>query len=147
MGIGEIKGPVVLNIPADPASLFLVRGLVERLAQRMDFPKPEADRLVLAVDEACSNIIRHAYDYMPEGRIVLTFRVDPGFLEIEVRDFGKCSDPSAFKSRDLSDIRPGGLGLHFIKAAMDTVEYQAPEGGGMLLRMVKLRTVREDASS
>jgi anti-sigma regulatory factor (Ser/Thr protein kinase) len=147
MGIREINGPVVLNIPADPASLFLVRGLVERLALRLDFVKPEVDRMVLAVDEACSNIIRHAYDLKPDGRIVITFRVDPGSLEIEVRDYGKCSDPSAFKSRDLSDVRPGGLGLHFIKAAMDVVEYQAPEGGGMLLRMVKMRTVREGASS
>ena len=46
--------------------------------------------------------------------------------------------PATFKGRDLDQIRPGGLGLHFIRSAVDRVEYDTPPGGGMLLKMIKL---------
>ncbi len=135
----EINGPVVLEIPSDPASLFIARCLVERLTERLEFSRTEVERMVLAVDEACSNIIRHAYGNRKEERILLTFLVHPSHIEIRIRDFAPASDPREFKSRDLAELRPGGLGIHFIKSAMDEVAYECPEGGGMLLRMVKYR--------
>ena len=94
--------------------------------------------------EACANVIRHAYEGRDTERIVLTFTIVPEGLEIRVRDFGPVSDPQTFKPRDLSEIRPGGLGLHFIRSAMDEIGYETPEGGGMLLRMTKYRP-REEA--
>jgi anti-sigma regulatory factor (Ser/Thr protein kinase) len=60
-------------------------------------------------------------------------------LEIRIRDFGTPGDPGSFKSRDLSDLKPGGLGIHFIRSAMDRLQYEIPPEGGMLLRMVKFR--------
>ncbi len=143
MTLMQLSGPVVLDIPTDPASLFLVRGLVERLTQRMDFPKEEIDRIILAVDEACTNVIRHAYRNQPDKRIVLTFEVSADRLEIRIRDFGTACDPACFKSRSLNDVRPGGLGLHFIRSAMDEVVYDTPDGGGMLLKLLKYRTREE----
>jgi anti-sigma regulatory factor (Ser/Thr protein kinase) len=140
MTLHQIKGPVVLDIPTDPASLFLVRCLVERLTLRLEFPREEAERMTLAVDEACTNVIRHAYGNRDNERITLTFKVDEDSLEILIRDFGTPMDPSTFLARDLSEVRPGGLGIHFIKAAMDRVEYETPPDGGMLLRMIKFRT-------
>ncbi len=144
MTLLQLSGPVILDVPTDPASLFLVRNLVERLTQRMDFPKDESDRVVLAVDEACTNVIRHAYRNRPDKRIVLTFEVLPDRLEIRIRDFGTPADPALFKSRSLDEVRPGGLGLHFIRSAMDEVAYDVQDGGGMLLKLLKYRT-REEA--
>ena len=143
MNLKQINGPVILDLPTDPASLFLARCVVERLTQRLDFARDEIDRMVLAVDEACSNVIRHAYANRPDERIILTFIVRSDQLEIQIRDFGSPRDPAGFKSRDLSDIRPGGLGIHFIKSAMDEVRYELPEAGGMLLRMLKFRPSRD----
>lgn len=143
MSLLQISGPVILDIPADPASLFLVRGVVERLTQRMDFPPEEVDRMVLAVDEACTNVIRHAYSNCPDERIVITFTALEDRLEILIRDFGAPADPADFKSRDLEAVRPGGLGIHFIRSAMDEVSYDVPADGGMVLRLLKYRSHKE----
>lgn len=143
MTLSGLKGPVILEIPADPASLFIVRALVGRISERLGFDSKESDKLVLAIDEACTNVIRHAYKDNSEGRIILTFILDPGFLEVQIRDFGCAADPSSFRPRDLNEVRPGGLGLHFIRSAVDKLEYECPDGGGMLLTMIKLRPKQE----
>jgi len=139
MAVPEMKSPVILDIPADPASLFLVRALTAKIAERLGFVQQDTDRVVLAVDEACTNVIRHAYEGLDQERIVITLNVSDECLEILVRDFGTPADPETFQPRDLSDIRPGGLGIHFMRRAMDKIEYTAPEGGGMLLKMTKYR--------
>ncbi len=138
MAFASFKGPVILDVPAEPAAMFMVRALVGKISERIGFEALETDRLVLAVDEACTNVIRHAYDNSGDGRITITFTLSPDYFEIVIRDFGKGADPATFKGRDLDEIRPGGLGLHFIKSAVDKVEYDTPPGGGMLLKMIKL---------
>ena len=139
MPASEIQGPVILDIPADAATLFLVRAVAGKLSERLGFARPDTERMVLAVDEACSNVIRHAYKDRAHERMVITFVVSDERLEILVRDFGIPADPKTFQPRDLDDIRPGGLGIHFMRAAMDRIEYETPQGGGMLLKMTKFR--------
>lgn len=139
MSLREIKGPVVLNIPTDPASLFLVRCLVEKLTQRLEFRDEEVQRMVLAVDEACTNVVRYAYANRTDERIILTLSAQTDRLEILVRDFGTPAAPETLVHRELSDIRPGGLGIHFIRSAMDEVRYETPAEGGTLLTLVKYR--------
>ena len=59
-------------------------------------------------------------------------------LSVIVRDYGKVADRSPIHSRDLDDIRPGGLGVHIMHECMDSVEYlPAPQGGGTILVMTK----------
>lgn len=140
MSLKEIKGPVVLEIPSDPAALFLVRGLVKRLVARVGFDQETVDRLELAVDEACSNVIRHAYGNTCGGRIVVTLLACEDRVEFHIRDFAACSNPTEFKSRDLTEVRPGGLGIHFMRSAVDQLHYDTLPEGGTLLRMVKYRT-------
>lgn len=145
MSLLELKGPVVLDIPSDPALLFMVRALVSKLAERIGFRTEEIQGLVLAVDEACTNVIRHAYKNCMDQRIILRFIISLESLEIQIRDFGASADPATFNSRSLDDVRPGGLGIHFIRSAVDKVEYEVPADGGMLMRMVKFRPKRENA--
>lgn len=140
MDLRSISGPVILEIPSDPCGLFLVRSLVERLARRMGYEQTEVSQIILAVDEACTNVIRHAYHNSTDQRIVLTFHVEEDRLEIHVRDFGTPSDPESLRPRDLSELRPGGLGLHFIQKSMDEVHYGEASGGGGLLRLIKYRS-------
>jgi anti-sigma regulatory factor (Ser/Thr protein kinase) len=110
---------------------------VERLSERLGFPGEQARRMVLAVDEACTNVIRHAYGGRSGGRIRISFTIDTARLEIQIRDFGRTTSPDALKPRDLNDIRPGGLGMHFIREGMDEVSYEAPADGGGLLRLIR----------
>jgi anti-sigma regulatory factor (Ser/Thr protein kinase) len=143
MELKQISSPITLDIPTDPGALFLVRVLVERLTQRLDFPQDQIDRMVLAIDEACTNIIRHAYGSRPDERIILTFVVRPDQVEFRIRDFGIPADPRNLKSRDLTRVQPGGLGIHFIRSAMDEVRYECPPEGGTLLIMLKFRIPKE----
>jgi anti-sigma regulatory factor (Ser/Thr protein kinase) len=139
----QISGPILMEVPSDPAAMFLVRCLVERLAQRLCFSEEEVVRMTLAVDEACTNVIRHAYGNRSDQRILLRFLVLQDRLEVQVKDYGASPDPEALRPRDLNEVRPGGLGLHFIRKAMDEVHYEVPGEGGCVLRLIKYRKPRE----
>jgi anti-sigma regulatory factor (Ser/Thr protein kinase) len=146
MSLSQIHGPIVLEGPSDPAALFLVRCLVERITERLAFPREDVTRMTLAVDEACTNVIRHAYGNRRDERITMRFIIQEDRLEIHLRDFGKTPTPEELRPRDLKEIRPGGLGVHFIRASMDEVHYVAPPEGGGMLKLVKFRKQGEDGA-
>lgn len=79
-------------------------------------------RVVIGVNEACMNIIMHAYGDT-HGDIILDIIQDDAQLSIQLTDFAKTVDCSTIKSRDLNDIRPGGLGVHFMHEVMDDVSF------------------------
>lgn len=131
---------MLLEIPGDPAVLFLVRCLVERLARQLGFQEQRVMRLTQAVDEACSNVIKHAYGGRSRERISLRFSFSEQCLEVQIRDFAAAPDPSKLTPRDLGELRPGGLGLHLIRAGADEVHYEeVPGERGCLLRLVLFR--------
>ena len=134
-----LKNPVILEIPAEPQAMYIVRALVESISAKIGFQSEERDKLVLAVDEVCTNVIKHAYSNSGrDEKIVITFKVSLDCLEIAIRDFGSRADPATFRGRDLNDVRPGGLGTHLIKSAVDKIEYDNPPGGGTRLKLTKL---------
>ena len=107
-----------------------------------------ATDVVMAVDEACQNVIRHAYRGDPDGVIELEVRRAEGELQIEVRDFAPPVDPARIQPRRLEELRPGGLGTHLIRSAMDHTELRRPPSGpGNLLRMVKKLARGEEAGT
>jgi anti-sigma regulatory factor (Ser/Thr protein kinase) len=130
---------ISLSIPSDPACLSIVRAMVERVACLAGLEDAVVDRVILAVDEACTNIIRHQYGGRADERIDLraAFDRDGRAIEFVLRDYGQVRDPRTFFGRQIEDVRPGGLGVHFIKEVMDDVEYSAAPGGGMQLRLTK----------
>jgi anti-sigma regulatory factor (Ser/Thr protein kinase) len=97
----------------------------------------EQRKVVLAVDEACANIIKHTYQGDQNQTIEILCKSDDGKLEIVLKDCGPPIDAGCLQTRDLEDVRPGGLGLHFIRSNMDEVCYGYEEGCGNVLRMVK----------
>jgi sigma-B regulation protein RsbU (phosphoserine phosphatase) len=127
-----------LRFPAEAAELGSMRQRLRRQVLACGAGEPCADDIVLAVDEACQNIIRHAYRGQPGGEIVLTVKCDDGEMVISLIDFAPRIDPARVKPRDLADVRPGGLGTHFIREVMDSTEFpEPPPGCGNLLRMRK----------
>lgn len=118
--------------------LKLIRGSVRAAARMCGFDDETVQNIVLAIDEACQNIIVHGYRQRGDGAVILSlFRVDGGIL-VRLRDFAPLVDPAKVKPRALSDVRPGKLGTHFIREIMDTVDFHpAPEGKGNLLEMTK----------
>jgi sigma-B regulation protein RsbU (phosphoserine phosphatase) len=125
------------RFPARPEALASIRAAVADQATRLGVPAGAAADCVLAVDEACQNIIRHAYKG-GEGDIVLRLDRDGDRLVIRLIDFAPPIDPVKIISRPLDDLRPGGLGTHFMRSVMDAVDFLPPPAGiGNLLEMVK----------
>ncbi len=141
-------GAIKLHIASTPAHLPVVRAALERLCELLGLDANACGEIVLAVDEALTNVIRHAYGGREDRPIEVALSRQGGSgpgaaLRIELRDWGERVDPSRIRSRDLDDVRPGGLGVHIMNSCMDTVEYlPAPEGGTRLImtRMLHARS-------
>lgn len=135
-----------LRVPARPASLRIVRSMVRSGVAQLDAPEDWTDDLVLAVDEACQNVVRHAYRDTAAGDLVVTLRrCDPAAgdgpaegVRVDVLDFAPTVDPARVRGRDLADLRPGGLGVHLIEAVCEEAGFvPPPPGAGNLFRLVK----------
>lgn len=134
----------MLALRSNPTLLCAVRGAVERLSETLGFPESQCSSITRAVDEALTNIVRHSYNNRLDEPITVCFRrtqrdhhgrVQAG-LEIFLVDRGPAVDPAKLRGRSLDEIKPGGLGLHFIREAMDTVEF-IRKGHTNRMRLVK----------
>ncbi|MEE9240581.1 MAG: ATP-binding protein [bacterium] len=124
-----------IEIPSDPACLRIVRSSVESLCGMAGMDEMACSKIVLAVDEACSNIIRHSYEGATDKPIICEGKIEEDTLFITLQDFGKKVDHSKIQPRELADVRPGGLGMHFIREVMDTVKFEdcGEEGTRLIL--------------
>lgn len=136
----EAANTVEIRVASDPRLLKIVRAGIAHLCELAGFPEDQRHRATLAVDEACSNIIQHAYGGATDKPIFITARILENGIEVVLRDFGKKVDPETIKSRDLDDIRPGGLGVHLIRSSMDVVVYDNTLPDGNQLRLAKYLT-------
>lgn len=122
--------------PAQPDRLCDIRRTLAEAA-RPYCTEDDLHDVVLAVDEACQNIIRHAYKGSG-GDIRVMVEAREGTLDIRLIDFAPPVDPANICPRALDDVRPGGLGTHFIRSVMDEVAFEPPpSGAGNMLRMMK----------
>ena len=127
-----------LRFRADLEGLKTVRGHVRAVARQCGFDDPVAQDIVLAVDEANKNILRHAYGAPAAGDIVLRLFRCRSDLLVELRDFAPVVDPACIRPREPKELRPGQLGTRLIHTIMDRVELApAPDGAGHLLRLFK----------
>ncbi|MCW8914941.1 MAG: SpoIIE family protein phosphatase [Magnetovibrio sp.] len=134
-----VEGPLcTLSVPARATSLKLIRQAVSNTALSCGFNNEVSQDLVLAVDEACQNVVRHAYGGREDGDMNIEIRLDASNYVVLIRDFAPAVDVSKIKPRALDDIRPGGLGVHFIREVMDDVQHMPPpDGQGNLLLLKK----------
>lgn len=122
---------------SDPSVWSHVRVLLTHLLEVHHVPIREANLISLAVDEAFTNIYRHAYSEKTDCPVHLSVSYERGNLHVEFRDFGTQCDCSQIKGRDLDDVRPGGLGVHIIKSVFDDVQYDTSQEEGTVLKMWK----------
>jgi serine/threonine-protein kinase RsbW len=128
---------VTLTVPSHPKYLYVIRSAIYPLVIEAGFPKKDARMVVLAVDEACSNIIRYAYEGDYSKTITVDIYVGQAALAIELKDTGKKPDVSKIAPRQLEEVRPGGLGTHFMATVFDSVEYDTSRETGTVLTLVK----------
>jgi anti-sigma regulatory factor (Ser/Thr protein kinase) len=135
-----------MQMQSDPMLLSGAREMVSWIARRSGFSDMDCSQIALAVDEALCNVFRHGYDRQTDRPIWLSIWSEVGTagnmecpprIRIEIEDEARQVDPEKIKSRDLDDVRPGGLGVHIIKQVMDEATYARREGTGMKLTMAK----------
>jgi serine/threonine-protein kinase RsbW len=121
-----------MEIKSRTENLASIRDFIKTAASEAGFSKEAIDNIILAVDEACTNIIKHAYKYSPEGRIVITLKPGKKSFTIEIIDYGKSFEPDLVPNPDLQKYvnqgRVGGLGMYLMKTLMDEVKYQSVPG-------------------
>ena len=128
---------MTLSVPSHPKYLYVIRSALYPIVVGSGFPRGEARRIVLAVDEACSNIIKYAYEGDTTKTISISVAVAPRGLRIELTDSGKKPDVARIAPRNLDEIRQGGLGTHFMASVFDSVSYDTSPASGTVLTLVK----------
>src|SRR6266436_1917077 len=127
-----------LRIPAKAEYITLCRLALTGLAQLRDIGEDTMADLKLALTEAVSNSVRHAYGEQGDGHVDITYRLQPDRLGIEVLDDGAGFDPTEPPPFDGDELSEGGLGIAIIKTIADEFEIQSKPGArGSRLRFAK----------
>lgn len=133
---------IQISFASEPRLLKAVRGLVRGYINALGFVHERAEEVVLAVDEACANAIRHSYGGQPGRNIDLELRSDDHFVVIELRDSGtpmpaQRAQPRKALPPDVATLRPGGLGIQLIYQVFDDVEFHpgAEQGNQVIMRL------------
>ena len=128
--------PRRIVFPSEPAHLAKVREGVRDFLGGSAFSDEEEAKIIMALDEACTNIIRHAHeDLVKPVRLEMKWLRDR--LRFVLRDYGKPFHPLTVQSRDLQVVHPGGYGLFIIRTVFDHVDY-SPQARGTRLTLEKL---------
>jgi anti-sigma regulatory factor (Ser/Thr protein kinase) len=130
---------VFLSFCSRPSRLKLLRCVIRDAADMAGLDADTTDAVVLAVNEACMNVMQHGYAMNPDGRIDIRVSREADALVVQLRDYAESVDAEMVCSRDLDDLRPGGLGVHLIGCLMDESGFlETPRGGGNLFQMKKI---------
>lgn len=137
-------GKAALEFESDTENLARVRQFMSEQMSKTALPAMEGNKVILAVDEACANIIKHAYDQEGRGRVHVVVEYDETRVEIRIHDEGMQFDPNQVKDVDIMEhVKKGrktGLGIFLMRQIMDEVEYSFRDGQQNRLRMVKYVT-------
>jgi serine/threonine-protein kinase RsbW len=121
-----MSGPLKfqMRMASDPRLLAVVRSSVAELAAVWGFKDEQCRSIALAVDEAVSNVIRHAYKNRCDQEIELNCQAQADCLEFTFIDHGESADPAKFCGQPLDEVALGGRGTHLIRQIMDEVCYE-----------------------
>jgi len=127
------------SVPSDPRYLRVVRCAVGAVAAVIGWEESDCRAIALAVDEALTNVIRHAYHNRTDCLIQLECRESAEGLEIMLLDNGDAPDKSKICAREIGCDQPGGLGTHIIRQVMDKCSYEESPQGNRFVASKRLR--------
>jgi len=131
-----------ISVPASTAYISAVRDFVGLYANQFGFNDREVDEIRLAVDEAYTNVIKHAYQYDENQRVLISIGALSDDFWISITDQGRAFNPELYSEPDIKERirlkKRGGVGVYLIRKLMDAVEYNNM-GGTNEIRMTKRR--------
>ena len=137
------KATYQLKLPAETDNLELIRNFVNEIARQLPFTEEEIFHIELAVDEAATNVIQHAYKTNRRKNPIIEVKVEvfADRLEVVIGDRGVGFDPEKVQRHDVQEylkkLKRGGLGLYIIRQLMDEVSFRVQPGKRNEVRMVK----------
>ena len=130
-----------LLVKSTTDNLAGIRDFIKSAADQSGFSEDTVGKIILAVDEACTNIIKHAYKNSPEGNIFIKIKFNDPKFSISITDEGSHFDPNKVPEPNLREYykekRVGGLGVFLIKKLMDEVNYSTLTGNKNQVILVK----------
>ena len=130
-----------LRVPAHPLYLALVGAVVRWFARQAGLGEEACEELEVAVDEACTNVIRHAFPEANSGEMTIICSASASGLEVTIQDQGKPFDPKEgveiAREKRSRDPASGGMGLLLIDQLNDAARYQWDEERGNSFTLVK----------
>jgi len=121
-----------LNIPSVTENLQMIREFVLKIAAKAGFNEETQEQIALAVDEACTNVIKHAHHHDARRLMNIQIQTDANKMKITITDKGSGFDITKLKDPDIEkfikESRHGGLGIYLIKTLMDEVDYEFKPG-------------------
>ena len=137
-----MKESVGITIPSHPKYLSVVRKTTDAVGKLYGLPEPDLEDIKLAIDEACSNVIKHAYGGDETKKIVVKYTVTKKRFKVIIEDSGLKAQIEFMQGRSLNDVRPGGLGIHFIKRVFDRLKFDEKKKKGNRLVLSKTLQVK-----
>lgn len=136
------KAEYQLRIPSETDNLELIREFVSKVASKIGFDSDDVGKIELACDEACTNVIKHAYDTQNNKKSLdVLIKIDFDRFTLIVTDHGKGFNPENIKmpnmKKYLAELKVGGLGIYLMKTLMDEVDYNIKPGVKNQVKMVK----------
>jgi len=138
--------PRCLSVPGQFEQLMQIAEFVTQAAREAGLTDDDVFHVEMAVDEACSNIIEHAYADRSGDIDLICTSSKPGAFEITIHDSGRSFNPNGVAAppldvpADVDDLNEGGLGLYFMRKLMDEVRFEMVAGQGNTLTMTKRST-------
>lgn len=130
-----------LRVKSRTENLSEIRDFVSVKAHDAGIPEAIVENIILAVDEACTNIIKYAYKLSPEGEINIKVNYNENKFTVTIIDYGKSFDADRVPLPDLQkyyrEHRVGGLGMYLMKSLMDDVKYSSVPGKYNQVRLSK----------
>lgn len=121
-----------LKVKSKTENLSVIRDFISSAAADINIPKDIAENIILAVDEACTNIIKHAYKFSPDGEIIVKVKPSLSKFVVSIMDNGLSFEPDSIPEPDLQKYyrqrRVGGLGIYLMKTLMDEVKFVSKPG-------------------
>jgi serine/threonine-protein kinase RsbW len=139
--VQPIERRFVLHVPSSTENLAMIREFVTSVGAQAGMESSDLAKLEIAVDEACANVIEHAYGHDTSKEVVVRATFDDEALRIDVQDTGHGFDPNSVHAEEVeklvSERKRGGLGMRLMKSLMDEVHYEIEPGKRNELHMVK----------
>src|SRR6266576_2185516 len=122
-----------IEFSSHTGNLVLMRDHVRQFLDAYPFSQKERILMVLGVDEACTNIIRYAYELRDDQLIILSMEGLRDRVRMRLRDYGRQATNNEMQGRSRDTVKPGGLGLHLMRDAFDQVDYVLKRRGTELV--------------